>query len=62
MNNYEKTSLMLHLFRCEMFSVVRYFQGVENIFQRLGRTENHRYFLYFHSIILTYKNQFLFTI
>jgi hypothetical protein len=30
--------------------------SVENIFQRLARTENHKCFLYFYSIILTYKN------
>ena len=36
----------------------------ENIFWRLARgacTENHKYFLYFHLIILTCKIYFLFT-
>jgi hypothetical protein len=30
-------------------------------FQRWAYSENHKYFLYFHSIIFAYKSQFLFT-
>jgi len=59
---------MLCLFRRKMISVVKWFQEshfLKNIFRRkhfsvFVRTENHKYFLYFYSIILTYKNQFLF--
>jgi hypothetical protein len=61
---------MLRLFRRKMVSVVKWFQGShfsENHFPlkafsgvwRVRKIAN--IFLYFYSIILTYKNQFLFT-
>jgi len=55
--------LMFHLFRRD-FCRKNDFKEIifkKNIFYRkhfrcLARTENYKYFLYFHSIILTYKN------
>jgi hypothetical protein len=65
-----KELLMLRLFRRKMVSVVKWFQGSHfsgNYFPskaffgvwRVQKIAN--IFLYFYSIILTYKNQFLFT-
>jgi hypothetical protein len=60
---YYNSSLMLRLFRRKMVlgkSFVMKMFFTESIFWCLARTENHKYFLYFHLIILTYKNQFLY--
>jgi hypothetical protein len=54
---YYNSSLMIRLFRRKMVlgkSFVKKMFFTESIFRCLTRTENQKYFLYFHSIILTY--------